>query len=75
MRRGCLSLGEIKCDDCGRVIPSAERYLAIDEEDGIEVERGETKRYCIECSLKKGYAAHRDEKGERILTFFPEFKY
>ncbi len=72
MRRGCVSLGEIKCDNCQRVIQSAERYLVIDEESGAEVERGETRRYCIDCCLKKGYAAYRDEKGENILTFFPE---
>lgn len=72
MRRGCISLGETKCDDCQRIIQSAERYLVIDEESGIEVERGNTMRYCVECCLNKGYAAHREEKGETILTFFPE---
>jgi len=42
MRRGCISLGEIKCDGCGRIVRSAERYLATTEESGAEVEKGKT---------------------------------
>ena len=72
MRRGCISLGNIQCDDCHRVIPYLERYLVIDEKDGVEAEEGETSRYCVDCCLKKGYARYRMEKGEQILTFFPE---
>jgi hypothetical protein len=72
MRRGCISLGEVNCDLCQRTIPYPERYLAVDEEDGIEVEKGKTVHYCIECALQKGYAHYKEEKGERILTFFPE---
>jgi len=72
MRRGCISLGEVHCDDCHRSIPYPERYLVIDEEGGIEVEKGKTSRYCVDCCLKKGYAHYREEKGEQILTFFPE---
>jgi len=53
------------------MIPQSERYLAIDEEDGVEVEKGKTAHYCVECALKKGYAHYKGEKGERILTFFP----
>ncbi len=73
MRRGCISLGNVQCDDCHRIIPYLERYLAIDEKDGVEVEEGETSRYCVECCLKKGYAHYRMEKGEQLLTFFPEW--
>lgn len=73
MRRGCISLGDVQCDDCHRIIPHSERYLATDEEDGVEVEKGKTSRCCLNCCLKKGYAHYRDEKGEQILTFFPEF--
>ncbi len=69
MRRGCVSLGEVKCDDCQRDIPYPERYLAVDERDGVEDEEGETKRYFVECCLKKGYAQYNTEKGEQILTF------
>jgi len=72
MRRGCISLGEVQCDDCHRTIPYLERYLAIDEKDGAEVEKGEMARYCIDCCLRKGYAQYRTEKGEQTLTFFPE---
>jgi ribosomal protein S26 len=71
MRQGCISLGEIRCDECQRLIPQAERYLAIDEEDGVEVEKGKTVHYCVECALKKGYAHYKEEKDEKILTFFP----
>ena len=76
MRQGCISLGEIQCDECHRVIPHSERYLAIGEEDGVEVEEGgETAHYCVECALQKGYAYYKEEKGERTLTFFPQSKY
>ena len=71
MRRGCISLGEVRCDDCQRLISYLERYLAIDEEDGVEVEKGKTACYCVECCLKKGYARYKEEKGEQTLTFFP----
>ncbi len=72
MRRGCISQGEVQCDECHRTIPYPERYLVIDEKDGVEAEEGETSRYCVECSLRKGYAHYKTEKGERILTFFEE---
>jgi hypothetical protein len=70
MRRGCVSLGEIRCDECKNVIPYPDRYLAINEKDGVEDEEGETKRYCVECCIKKDYAHYKEEKGERVLTFF-----
>ena len=74
MRRGCLSLGRVKCDQCERIIPYPERYLAIDEDEkGVEVEKGgKSVRYCIECAQKKGYAHHKEIKGEMVLTFLPE---
>lgn len=75
MRRGCIPSGEIQCDECHRLIPHSERYLAIDEENGIEVESGKTMHYCVECALQKGYAYYKVEKNERILTFFPEPNY
>lgn len=70
MRRGCISLGELKCDGCEKPIPYPDRYLAIDEKDGQEDDNGDTKRYCVDCAVKKGYAHYKDEKGERVLTFF-----
>lgn len=72
MRRGCISLGEVKCDICQQTIPYPERYLVIDEEDGLEVENGTTVHYCVQCALDKGYAHYREMKGDMILTFFPE---
>ncbi len=70
MRRGCVSLGEIKCDSCQKPIPYPDRYLVIDEKNGKEDEEGDPKRYCVECAMKKGYAHYKEEKGEKILTFF-----
>lgn len=75
MRQGCISLGDIKCDGCHHTIPHSERYLAIDEEDGVETEKGKIAHYCVECALQKGYASHTEEKGEKILTFFPHLEY
>ncbi len=72
MRRGCISLGNVRCDDCHRTIPYPERYLAVDEKDGVEVEEGELSRYCVDCCLKKNYARYRKEKDEQILTFLPD---
>ena len=66
MRRGCISLGQVRCDDCHRTIPYPERYLVIDEAEGT------TLYLCIDCSLKKGYAQYKSEKGEQVLTFFEE---
>jgi len=49
--------------------------LAIDEEDGVEVEKGKIAYYCVECAVQKGYAYYKEEKGERTLTFFPRPQY
>ncbi len=71
MRRGCISLGEVKCDKCQRVLPIYARYLMVEEDDnGKEAEKGTLKTYCVSCAQKKGYAAEKDEKGEKTLTFF-----
>ncbi len=70
MHRGCISLGETQCDECQRIIPHSERYLAIDEKEG-GIEKGKTVYYCAECALQKGYAYYKEEKDGRILTFLP----
>jgi len=75
MRQGCISLGDIQCDECHRTIPHSERYLAVDEEGDVEVEQGKTVHYCVECAVQKGYAYYKEEKGERTLTFFPQPQY
>ena len=72
MRRGCISLGEVKCDICQRTIPYPERYLAVDEEYGVEADEGATVHYCVKCALEKGYAHYKEMKGEMVLTFFQE---
>ena len=75
MRRGCIAVQEVHCDECGRSIKHPERYLVMDAEDvpAKERKKGEGKkkvlRYCVDCSLKRGYATYRLEKGEKVLTF------
>lgn len=69
MHRGCISLGNIQCDGCQRSIPCSERYLVTDEEEGV------IARFCVDCCLNKDYAHYQQEKGERLLTFFPEPKH
>lgn len=71
MRRGCISLGDVQCDECHRTIPHSERYLTVNEEDGVEAEEGKITRYCTECSLSKGYAHYKEDRGSRTLTFLP----
>ncbi|MFC1860435.1 hypothetical protein ACFLYC_02545 [Chloroflexota bacterium] len=67
MQQGCISLGEVKCDGCHRLIPHAKRYLIIEEKEGV------ISRLCIDCCLKKGYARYKEEKkGEEVLTFFTD---
>jgi hypothetical protein len=65
MRRGCTSLGDVQCDECHRIMPYPERYLVIDQDDGTVL------RLCVDCCLSKGYARYTEEKGQRVLTFFP----
>ena len=72
MRRSCIAVGEIRCDGCEHIIRHPEHYLAIDEEEDVEAQWGKTSRYCIECSLRKGYAHYEEaEKGKQIVVFFP----
>ena len=69
MRRGCIAIGEIRCDGCGRLVKYPESYLAMDEENGHEVAEDKIFYYCVDCCLERGYAQYRTEKGERVLTF------
>ena len=66
MRRGCISLGDIQCDNCNRTIPCSERYLVIEEKPGNML------RLCTECSLNKGYTQYTQEKGEQVFTFLAD---
>jgi hypothetical protein len=65
MNRGCVAVGEIRCDNCQRLIEAGQRYLIVEEEEG------DKSHFCVECSVAKGYAAYVKEKGEEVLTFFP----
>ncbi len=70
MRRGCIAVGDVRCDGCGRMIRHPERYLLMNEEDS---EEGKTLCYCVDCCLNKGYAHYKKvEKGKEVLTFFTE---
>ena len=66
MRRGCISLGDIQCDDCHRVIPHLERYLVIEEAEGVIL------RLCLDCASNRGYVRYQQEKGEQVITFFQD---
>jgi hypothetical protein len=65
MNRGCVAVGEIRCDNCQRLVEAGHRYLLLEEKEG------EKSCFCVECSVAKGYAAYVKEKGEEVLTFFP----
>jgi ribosomal protein S26 len=65
MNRGCVAVGEIRCDNCQRLIEAGQRYLVVEEKEG------EKSQFCVECSVAKGYASYVKEKGEEVLTFFP----
>ena len=66
MRRGCISLGEVQCDDCHRIIPYPERYLIVEETEDAML------HLCVDCCLKRGYAGYKQEKDAQVLTFFVE---
>jgi sulfur relay (sulfurtransferase) complex TusBCD TusD component (DsrE family) len=66
MRRGCISLGSVECDGCHRIIPHSERYLIIEEQEGVPV------TVCVRCCLERGYARYKEDRREQVLTFFPE---
>ena len=51
MRCSCISLGDVWCDECHRLIPYPERYLVMHEAEG-------TSRLCMNCSLDKGYTRY-----------------
>jgi len=63
MRRGCISLGTIKCDDCKRSIPYPERYLLTEDKDGVSV------HLCSGCCLDKGLAKFASKKDGSEVEF------
>jgi hypothetical protein len=49
--------------------------MTVEEVNGAESnEGGDTKNFCVKCCVKKKYAEYREEKGEKVLTFFYEEK-
>ena len=69
MNRGCVSVGEIKCDSCKKPIEQGQRYLLMEGDE--EEDEGKKSRFCMDYCLAKEYAAYIEEKGEQVLTFFP----
>jgi len=61
VRYGCISLGNVNCDQCGRDIPYPERYLVVEEG------KNKSKHFCGDCALKRGYA--KFEKGDKEINF------
>ena len=63
MRRGCISLGNIKCDGCHRTILYPERYLSLEES------RGQNQTLCMECCQEKGLVKSEHEGKEEETLF------
>jgi hypothetical protein len=56
VRRGCISLGNIKCDECHRLILYPERYLSLGEG------KGKSQTLCMDCCKEKGLVKQGSEK-------------
>jgi hypothetical protein len=67
MRRGCIAVGELRCDGCQRFLEHGERYVVI-----VDDEEGKEERFCTSCSLSRGYASYKIEKEGEVITFFPK---
>ncbi len=63
MRRGCISLGNIKCDECHRTILYPERYLS------IEIDSAKNQTWCMNCCLDKGLAKPESDKAGAEILF------
>jgi hypothetical protein len=66
VRRGCIAVGNLECDGCGRPLKYGEHYLVIDEQGD------EKDRLCIDCCMSRGHSIYRTKKGKQIVTFLPE---
>jgi hypothetical protein len=63
VRRGCISLGNIKCDVCHRTILYPERYLSIEEP------KGKNLTVCMSCCQEKGMVKPESDKEDAELLF------
>jgi hypothetical protein len=63
MRRGCISLGNIKCDICQRRILYPERYLSLEED------KGKSQSMCMNCCQEKGLVKVSHHKGQQDGLF------
>lgn len=63
MRRGCISLGNIKCDKCHRIILYPERYLF------LEGAKGKTQSLCMDCCKDDGMIRVGSEKENSEILF------
>jgi hypothetical protein len=63
MRRGCISLGNIKCDECHRTILYPERYLS------IEIDKETSKTLCMNCCTEKGLVKPESDKPGAEMLF------
>jgi sulfur relay (sulfurtransferase) complex TusBCD TusD component (DsrE family) len=63
MRRGCISLGNIKCDICQRTILYPERYLSLEES------KSNTMTICISCCAEKGLVKSESAKDNTESVF------
>ncbi len=66
MRCGCIAVSKVQCDICHRFLEYGEHYLLVDDVGK------QSQRFCLDCCLSRGYASYKTEKGEKIITFFPE---
>lgn len=65
MRRGCIAVVKVECDNCHRTIEYGKRYLVTDEE-----KESEKQRLCVECCMSLGYTSYKTEKGGQELISF-----
>jgi hypothetical protein len=63
VRRGCISLGNIKCDECHRIIIYPERYLFTNEFKDKNI------TLCMDCCQKKGYVKPGSAKEDADILF------
>jgi hypothetical protein len=62
VRRGCISLGNMKCNECGRAILYPERYLYIEDED-------KSQALCMNCCKEKNLVKPENDKEGAELLF------